>query len=310
MSFVQLFPISIISFVMIHFIQKYFLKNKLIVEINQRSSHKKIATASGGISIFILIFILSFFFYSFGLKYFDYSLLVPLSILALIGYYDDIKGLDFKLKFIFQIIVAKIIIDNGLIIDNFHGIFGIFELNRLFAQSITIIIIIAIINAINFSDGINGLLVSIFLLFIVCFELLSSSQTPYYNFSLIIFFSILPIYYFNFKNYNKVFLGDCGSYFLGGIVSIYTIYICSAEYIILEKFDINKILFVISILFYPIVDICRVFFLRIKMGKSPFIADKNHIHHLILKKTNSHSKTTIIIFCFSLISLIVLQLLF
>ena len=75
--------------------------------------------------------------------------------------------IDFKLKFIFQIIAAKIIIDNGLIIDNLHGVFGIFEINRILAQILTIFIILAIINAINFIDGIDGLAISItcFLLF-------------------------------------------------------------------------------------------------------------------------------------------------
>ena len=47
----------------------------------------------------------------------------------MIGIYDDLYNVDFKLKFIFQIIVAKIIIDNGLLIDNFHGFFGVYEIN-------------------------------------------------------------------------------------------------------------------------------------------------------------------------------------
>ena len=71
-------------------------------------------------------------------------------------------NIDFKLKFIFQIIAAKIIIDTGLLIDNFHGLFGIFEINRAVAQLLTIFIILSIINAINFIDGIDGLAISIF----------------------------------------------------------------------------------------------------------------------------------------------------
>ena len=54
--------------------------------------------------------------------------------MLIVGLYDDIYKLDFKLKFIFQIIAAKIIIDNGLIIDNLHGMLGVFELNRIIAQ--------------------------------------------------------------------------------------------------------------------------------------------------------------------------------
>ena len=92
----------------------------------------------------------------------------------MIGLYDDIYGVDFKLKFIFQIIAAKIIIDNGLIIDNFHGFFGVYEVNRVIAQLITIFIIISIINAINFIDGIDGLLISISIIFIASYEFFAS----------------------------------------------------------------------------------------------------------------------------------------
>ena len=46
--------------------------------------------------------------------------MVPISLLVVVGLYDDIYNVDFKLKFIFQIIAAKMIIDNGLIVDNFH----------------------------------------------------------------------------------------------------------------------------------------------------------------------------------------------
>ena len=70
------------------------------------------------------------YFYVIGKEIFDYSLIVPISLLLIVGLYDDIYEVDFKLKFIFQVIAAKIIIDNGLLIDNFHGLLGIFEINR------------------------------------------------------------------------------------------------------------------------------------------------------------------------------------
>ena len=97
--------------------------------------------------------------------------------------------------------------------------------------------------------------------------------------------------------------------FLGGIVSIYVLTILSNEYIIKPQFDINKILFVISILTYPIIDIIRVFFLRLSKGRSPFVADKNHIHHILLKRLSSHIKSVLVIIIISLLSLIIFQFL-
>ena len=101
----------------------------------------------------------------------------------------------------------------------------------------------------------------------------------------------MPVLYNNFKPQNKVFLGDSGSLFLGGVVSIYVLHILSNEYIINPEFDINKIFFVISILSYPIIDMVRVFFLRIT--GSVFEADKNHLHHKFLERLEKLSS------CFS-----------
>ena len=236
-----------------------------------------------------------------------YSYLIPLSLLFMIGLYDDIYKIDFKLKFIFQIIAAKIIIDSGLIIDNLHGVFGIFELNRLIAHLLTIFIIVAIVNSINFIDGVDGLAISIVLLFMGGFEFFSVSETPYIYISKILMFAILPLYYFNYRKSNKIFLGDSGSLFLGGIVSIYTIYIMTNNYVITPKYDLHKIIFVISILLYPIVDITRIVFKRTMKGKSPFQADKNHLHHLLTDKTKNHLHSTLIIIISSFVFMILVQ---
>ncbi len=301
-----------VSFILSTFIiivtQKYFLRNKYVDKINDRSSHSSIATRSGGLSIFLTLFLISVYFYLIGFDIYVFSLLVPLSLLLFVGLYDDINGVDFKLKFIFQIIAAKIIVDNGLIIDNLHGLIGIYELSRITAQLLTVFIIVAIINSINFIDGIDGLAITNVILFIIGFEFFASGPTSFINLTSILIGSLIPLYYLNFRKKNKVFLGDSGSLFLGGIVSIYTIFILSQDYTIKEEFDIHKILFVISILSYPIIDIVRVVFLRILNKKSPFEADKNHIHHLILKKTKSHFTTTVSISAFALIILILLQL--
>tara|TARA_B100001029_G_scaffold70879_1_gene57676 strand:- start:5405 stop:6337 length:933 start_codon:yes stop_codon:yes gene_type:complete len=290
--------------------QKHFLSKGYVDSINDRSSHSSIATRSGGVSVFLTLFLIATYNYVSGNTIFDYSIIIPLALLVIVGLYDDIYSVDFKLKFLFQIIAAKIIIDNGLIIDNIHGILGLYELNRIVAQLLTIFIIVAIINAINFIDGIDGLAISIIAVFIILFEFFALNISPFYNVSLIIISALLPLYYFNFRKSNKVFLGDAGSLFLGGIVSIYVVYILNNEYLIKPIYDIHKILFVLSILVYPIIDIIRIFCVRIYNKKSPFIPDKNHIHHLILNKVKNHIITVVILVSISLGITVLLQGLF
>ena len=310
MEITTLISSSILSFLLIYFTQKKFLKDKMTVKINNRSSHNVIATSNGGIAIFLNLFIFSSLNYLNRVTIFDYSLLIPFAIMVAIGIYDDNKTVDFKLKFIFQIIVAKIIVDYGFIVDNLHGFIGIYELNYIQAQSLTIFIIVGIINAINFIDGIDGLAISIATIFIISFEFFIKNIPEFKNLSFIILGSFIPLIYFNFKKTNKVFLGDGGSLLLGTLISIYTIFMLSNNYLIKDEFDINKILFVISILIYPFIDISRVFFLRMINKKSPFIADKNHIHHILIKRMNSHLKVTVTISIFSIISICLFQIIF
>ena len=308
------FNLAIISFCLsipiLILTQMYFLKKKYTDKVISRSSHSSIATRSGGIAVFLTIFIISCFYYITGFEIYDFSIIVPLSLLMIVGLYDDVYNMDFKLKFIFQIIAAKILVDNGLVIDNLHGVFGVFELGRIVSQVLTIFIIVSIINSINFIDGVDGLALSIVLFFIISFEYLSLGITPFFNLSILIISTSIPLLYFNFKNNHKIFLGDSGSLLLGGVVSSYVIYILSQGYLIKPEYDLHKFLFVLSILILPIIDIIRVFFIRIFNGKSPFEADNNHIHHLILAKTKSHFKTSLILFLGSLLFLIFIQILF
>ena len=290
--------------------QREFIKSNILDKINNRSSHQSLATRSGGSSVFASLFFISIFFYFNNNEIYDFSLLIPVAIMLCVGLYDDIYKLDFKLKFIFQIIVAKIIIDNGLIIDNLHGIFGVFELSRIIGQLFTIFIIVAIINSINFIDGIDGLAVSVITLFLLSFELFSSTSSDMFFLTLIILGSLIPLYFFNFRKKNKVFLGDSGSLFLGTVVSIYVLKIMSQDYSIKPEYDLNKVIFVISILSYPIFDIIRIFFLRLYKKRSPFLPDKQHIHHLILGKTKKHYLTTSIVIISSLIFTILIQIIF
>ena len=95
-------------------VQKLFIYYKRFDDFNHRSSHKTLATRTGGIGIFLSVFIISLYYYFQGIEIFDYSLFIPLGIMFVVGVYDDFYNADFKLKFLLQIIVAKILIDQGL----------------------------------------------------------------------------------------------------------------------------------------------------------------------------------------------------
>ena len=284
---VSLFVVAFIFATLLHFgVQKLFIHYKRFDDFNHRSSHKTLATRTGGIGIFLTVLVISLYYYIQGIELFDYSLFIPLGIMFVIGVYDDLYNADFKLKFLLQIIVAKILIDQGYVISNYHGLFGLYEVPWLLAQASTVFVFLVVVNAINFIDGIDGLAITEVIKIIVIFEFFSNGLTALAPLGLLLIASTLPLYYYNFKKKRKVFLGDGGSMLLGTLTMIYVLYGLGNNYSFKQELIINKTLFVVISLLYPLIDLLRVFFLRIKDGKSPFIADQRHLHHFFLMKLN------------------------
>ena len=274
----------VLSGVLHYFIQRIFIVLKKFDDFNFRSSHNTLATRTGGIGIFATLFIISFYYYLQGVEIFDYSLFIPLGIMFIVGVYDDFYKADFKLKFFLQIIVAKILIDQGYVISNYYGLFGLYEVPWLLAQLSTIFVFLVVVNAINFIDGIDGLAITEIIKAILLIEFFSSSFTPLSNLGFLVICSLIPLYYFNFKKRGKVFLGDGGSMFLGTLAMVYLLHVLGDNYTMINEFQINKALFCVLVLIYPLTDLLRVFVLRLKEGKSPFVADQNHLHHILHKK--------------------------
>ena len=99
-----------------------------------------------------------------------------------------------------------------------------------------------------------------------------------------IFFLILVLYlilfsYWNFKN--KSFLGDGGNYLISFFVSISLVQMHNNYYLNTDH--------IIYLVLFPTIDLLRLFFVRVKSKKSPFVPDRNHIHHYLLNKFNYKS---------------------
>lgn len=307
MELYVIFLAFIISILFHIIVQNFFIKKKYFDDFNHRTSHKTLATRSGGISIFSSLFLISILYYFLKIELFDYSLFIPLGILFTIGVYDDLYQADFKIKFLMQLIVAKILIDQGFTISTLYGFIGVYEIPWIFSQLITAITFIIIVNAYNFIDGIDGLAISETVKNLCFFLFLLSPNDPLYNLAFLLFFICIPFYFFNFKKRRKIFLGDAGSLLLGGVNIIFLFHILNPNVILSNLNGINRVLLSFAILLYPIVDLTRVVIIRIKNKKSPFTADQNHIHHWLVSKNFSHLNTTSLIISVSFILLLIIS---
>jgi UDP-N-acetylmuramyl pentapeptide phosphotransferase/UDP-N-acetylglucosamine-1-phosphate transferase len=176
-----------------------------------------------------------------------------------------------------------------------HGLLGITEIPLAISYILSYISIIVIINAFNLIDGVDGLAGTLGMLTMTVFgAYFYMANMPAYSilaFSLA--GSLLAFLWFNY-NPAKIFMGDSGSLILGLVNAILVIkFITVADDRNSGNFLESSVAIGFSVLMLPLTDTLRVFSMRIFKGRSPFSADREHIHHLMLDRGLSHKYVTL-----------------
>ncbi len=269
-----------------------------------RSMHTKKTPNLGGVGIFIA-FSLSIMILG-GLKSFEQFqinqlllLLAAITIMFFLGVKDDLIGISPKKKFIGQVMAAGLVI---LLTDvrvySLDGLFGIWELPYIISILISILVFVFIINAFNLIDGIDGLAGTIAIIASTVFGFFFMLQGNHLLMliSFILVGALLAFLRFNFSEENKLFMGDSGSLFIGFLLTYQSISFLGMNTAETIWFTIpNKPVLILAILSFPILDTLRVFIIRIRQKRSPFSADKNHIHHRLMCLGISHKQCTLLL---------------
>jgi len=207
----------------------------------------------------------------------------------LIGIIDDLRGIEAKHKFIIQFVAALFFPLCNLMINNLHGIFGIYEIPLWISYPITVFTILLIVNAINLIDGIDGLSSSLSFIILLTFAILFHhlNATIFSLMSASLAGAIMAFFLFNMFGKigkHKIFMGDAGSLFLGYVLAYlaikYQMYNEGSVFTYREE----SLLISITLLFIPCIDVIRVALSRKISGKKMFDADKTHIHHILMQK--------------------------
>lgn len=292
-----------ITFFSIPTIIKISRRKNLMDEPGIRSSHILKIPNLGGIALFYSIAVCApiFAYELFGQFKFLFASLV---ILLYIGVMDDIVVMRAYKKLIAQIVVALLLVlGSDVRIRSLFGVFGIYELNYFISVVFSIVTFIILINAFNLIDGIDGLAGSYSVVCSVLFGLsyyrLGGNNFPLVVLSAVIIGAVLAflIYNMSARRRKKIFMGDTGSMLLGCLL-VFTA-ICFID-IFIDKGMLNMPRYylksapviAVAILILPIVDTLNVIIIRLSQKKSPFDADKNHIHHKILDLGLTHRRAT------------------
>ncbi len=269
-----------------------------------RSMHTKKTPNLGGVGIFIAfslcIMILG------GLKSFGefqlgqlLLLLAAITIMFFLGVKDDLIGISPRKKFVGQAMAAVLVILlTDVRIHNLDGLFGIGELPYIISVLFTLIVFVFIINAFNLIDGIDGLAGTIAIIASAIFGFFFMLQQNHLLMliSFILVGALLAFLRFNFSERNKLFMGDSGSLFIGFLLTYQSISFLGMNTAETIWFTMpNKSVLILAILSFPILDTLRVFIIRIRQKRSPFSADRNHIHHRLMDLGLSHKQGTLVV---------------
>ncbi len=295
LAFVTAFVITYFS---IPAIIRLSLVKKLYDLPDARKKHGNRISPLGGIAIFGGL-IISFVFFTAHLSNTALnSVLVGLFILFITGVKDDLYPLMPYKKLFGQVLAIAIIIFQGDIrLEELFGLFGVYALPYALSVALTAVFFLGIINSFNFIDGINGLGSCIGILVSVVYSgwFWFLNEPLFLILALCIAGSQLAFLRYNFIN-AKIFMGDSGSMILGFFAALLSIYFLQANEktneAVLEHVD--AVVFSLAVLIIPIADTLRVVFLRVFiLRKSPFSADRNHIHHALIDIGFNHIKATL-----------------
>jgi len=248
-------------------------------------THIKPTARLGGVAIF-LAFVIPFLL-MLELTLPRVGLLLAITIIFLMGLWDDIFNLKPWLKIIFQLLAVIVAILCGIHIGQIANPFGgVIIFNQFWDVFLTAVWLLIVTNAMNLLDGLDGLAIgvtgifSVVLFWLSLFVIVNQPETALI--AVILFGVVLGFLKWNWHP-AKIFMGDSGSNMLGFLIAALAI-ISGA-----------KLATAALILAFPILDMAWAFIRRIRQGKNPFLADRKHLHHRLMSVGISHRNVVLII---------------
>ena len=260
----------------------FFSKIALNIDLIDRPSSRKIHIGNVPLVGGVVIYITFLFYFLLADTEFEHKIIIFSSlIIFFVGLYDDKFDLGVSERIFFQIISCLIVVGFGIRIYDIGDYLNLTIYLGGFGIVLSCLTIIGFTNAINFSDGLDGLASGYILNCLIMIILFR-----YFGYTLDylepLFFLIIFIIIFVISNFGlvlpKTFLGDSGSTSLGFLAACYLVY-----FTLPENRHFHPIL-VIWTCPFPIFDFLTVFIRRILKGINPFKPDRRHLHYLLLEQ--------------------------
>lgn len=289
MSFFVTFLVSVL---ITPYVKKLAIKINAVDQPNSRKVHKKVMPRLGGLAIFIASGV-GYLFLDINLPYMN-EIIIGALIILITGILDDKYSLSPSLKLIGQLMAAIVVVSSGLLIDKVTLPFIGTVYIEYISYPVTILWIVAVTNAINLIDGLDGLAAgvsSIALTSILIMDALDG-RLVVVGLCVILIGSTLGFLVHNFYP-AKIFMGDTGALFLG-----YSIAIISMLGLF-KNVAIFSFIIPIIVLAIPLFDTFFAIIRRILNKQSISSPDKQHLHYCLVDLGFSHRTSVLIIYIMS-----------
>ncbi|MFZ2963921.1 MAG: MraY family glycosyltransferase [Rhodoglobus sp.] len=315
---------ALITFGLSFVIFKLSMKYRLYPKIRERDVHSRPTPRLGGVAMFlgmVVAFLVASQLANFDILFSEPHAVIGIGaaalVIVLIGVVDDIWDLDWLTKLAGQIIAAGLLAWQGVQISTLP-IGGQTIVSPYVSLIITILAVVLVMNAINFIDGLDGLVAGVALIanavfFVYVYFLQQQAQTEYYNVASLLTAALigacvgfLPL---NFHP-AKLFMGDAGALLIGLLMAASAISVTGqVNPEAIEQVDLNAffvgafipILLPFAVLVVPLLDFGLAVIRRLRAGKSPFSADRKHLHHRLLDMGHSHLHAVLIFYAWTLV---------
>lgn len=319
---------AVVTFAFGFIVFKLALRYKLYPAIRERDVHTRPTPRLGGVAMFLGVLVA--FLYASQNPYLSntfadtgqiWAVIGAAALIVTIGVLDDLYDLDWMIKLAAQFVAAGVIALNGVQIYSLP-IGGLTVGSGAMSFGLTVFVLVLVMNAVNFIDGLDGLVAGVGLIangaFLVYGYLLvrSMGQTSYFNLSLLIS-AILVGICAGFLPLNwhpaRMFMGDAGALLVGLLMATSAIAITGQ----IDPSALGSggslasvgrsqligafipVILPIAILIVPLLDFAMAVIRRMLAGKSPFSADRKHLHHRLLDMGHGHLRAVLVFYAWT-----------
>jgi UDP-GlcNAc:undecaprenyl-phosphate/decaprenyl-phosphate GlcNAc-1-phosphate transferase len=319
---------AVVTFLLALLTYKLSTRYRLYPKIRERDVHTRPTPRLGGAAMFLGV--VAAFVVASQLPPLEVAFSEPIRVIAVlgaagiivaIGIADDIWDLDWLTKLAGQILAAGLLAWQGVSITWIPLPGTLVLLSPYTSLALTVFIVVLVMNAINFIDGLDGLVAGVAIIangaFFICAYVITyapTEQSNYFNLpeliAAILVGSCVGLLPLNFrwgeKRPAKLFMGDGGALLVGMLMAASTISLTSSSDLDIENVDLSMlastfapVILPVAVLIVPLLDFGLAIMRRLRAGKSPFSADRQHLHHRLLDMGHSHLHAVLIFYAWT-----------